>query len=149
MRVIYGRHGELKRKLKGSFTIEMSFLIPIILFIFMGLVLTVFYYHDKDIMHGAAYETAVLGSVKMRGKEEITEAELESFCRDRLKGKCIFMTSTQISVDIQEEEIVIGISSRKKGFALSIEKRAALTEPEKKIRDIRRLDIKNGETNHD
>ena len=139
----------MKKRLKGSFTIEMSVLIPVILFLFMGLVLTIFYDHDKDIMHGAAYEAAVLGSAKMREKEEITEAELEAFCRDRLDGKCIFMTSAQISADIAEEEIIIGIRSRKKGFALSVEKRAALTEPEKKIRDIRRLDIKNGEKNHD
>ena len=139
----------MKKKLKGSLTIEMSILIPVILLIFMGFVLTVFYYYDKDIMHGAAYETAVLGSVKLREEAEFTESELEAFCRERLEGKNIMMTSVVVNADIQEEEIIVGITSKKKGFSLSVEKRAAVTEPEKKIRDIRRLDVKNGEKNND
>lgn len=137
------------KKLKGSLTIEMSILIPAILLVFMGLILTVFYYYDKDIMHGAAYETVVWGSAKMREKEELTESELKAFCRERLEGKSIMMTSAVVNADIQEEEIIVGITSQKKGFSLSVEKRAAVTEPEKKIRDIRRLDVKNGEKNND
>ena len=138
-----------KHRLKASFTIEMSLLIPLILFIFMEIVLVIFYYHDKNIMNGASYETAVVGSMKLREKEEITEEELEDFCRDRMRGKCIFLTNYQIFAGIDEKEVQVEIAARKKGFKLSVVKRAAVTEPEKRIRNIRRLDIKNGEKNND
>ena len=36
-----------RRKLSGSMTVEMSFLMPMILFLIMGCILAVFYYHDK------------------------------------------------------------------------------------------------------
>ena len=57
-----------QRWLKGSFTVEMAFLIPMILFLIMGCIRISFYYHDKNIIAGAAYETAVTGSTKVRDK---------------------------------------------------------------------------------
>ena len=57
-----------QRWLKGSFTVEMAFLIPMILFLIMGCIRISFYYHDKNIIAGAAYETAVTGSTKVREK---------------------------------------------------------------------------------
>ena len=44
-----------KHALNGSFTVEMSLLMPMILFLVMGCVLACFYYHDKNIIAGAAY----------------------------------------------------------------------------------------------
>ena len=138
-----------KHGLNASFTIEMSFLIPIILFIFMEIVLCVFYFHDKNILNSAAYEAAVVGSSKQRMKEGISEEELNTFLKERIKGKCILFSSCQMSVSIQEEEVIVQVRARKNGYTVSIEKRAKVTEPEKRIRDRRRLDIKNGEKNND
>ena len=67
-----------KHALNGSFTVEMSLLMPMILFLVMGCVLACFYYHDKNIIAGAAYETAAVGSTKAREKDGIQEAELKS-----------------------------------------------------------------------
>ena len=39
-----------KHALNGSFTVEMSLLMPMILFLVMGCVLACFYYHDKNII---------------------------------------------------------------------------------------------------
>lgn len=70
-----------KHALNGSFTVEMSLLMPMILFLVMGCVLACFYYHDKNIIAGAAYETAVVGSTKAREKDGIQEAELKALFR--------------------------------------------------------------------
>ena len=59
------------KRLQGSMTVEMSFLMPMILFLIMACILAVFYYHDKNILAGAAYETAVAGSTKAREKDGI------------------------------------------------------------------------------
>lgn len=54
-----------KRSFRGVITVEMSYLIPIVLIIFLLVVYTVFYYHDKNILIGAASETAVTGAQTM------------------------------------------------------------------------------------
>ena len=138
-----------KHGLNASFTIEMSFLIPIILFVFMEIVLCVFYFHDKNVLNSAAYEAAVVGSSKLRTKDGISEEELNKFLKERIRGKCVLFSSCQISTSMQEEEVLVEIHARKKGYTVSIEKKAKVTDPEKRIRDRRRLDIKNGEKNND
>ena len=63
----------MKNKLcNGSITVEMSFLMPMILFLILSCILAVFYYHDKNIISGVAYETAVVGSTKAREREGVT-----------------------------------------------------------------------------
>ena len=69
----YGRLKMKRRYLKGSMTIEAAFVIPFIFLILMELITSFFFYHDKNILNGAAYETAVVGSTKMREKNFITE----------------------------------------------------------------------------
>ena len=60
-----------KFHVQGSMTVEMSFLMPMVLFLIMGCILTAFYYHDKNILSGAAYETAVVGSTRREKKMEL------------------------------------------------------------------------------
>ena len=108
-----------------------------------------FYFHDKNILNSAAYEAAVVGSSKQRMKEGISEEELNTFLKERIKGKCILFSSCQMSVSIQDEEVIVQVRARKNGYSVAIERKAKVTEPEKRIRDRRRLDIKNGEKNND
>ena len=53
-----------------GYTVEMSFLTPIIMLLVMSSIYAFFYYHDKNIIAGAAYETAVVGSNKAREKPD-------------------------------------------------------------------------------
>ncbi len=45
---------------KGSAVVEMSYIIPLFLGLFVLIVHAVFYYHDKAVLNAAAAETAVL-----------------------------------------------------------------------------------------
>lgn len=147
---VVDREGKLMKtkRLNASMTIEMSMIIPLVLFIIMGFILIVFYFHDKNILNGAASETAIAGSAKFRGAEEISEEELERFCRERIQGKCIFLVSHQIDITVSDENIVVEISAAKRDFSISVVKKARITEPEKHIRNIRRLERKNGKKNY-
>ena len=71
----------MKKKQNGSFTIEASFVVPIILMVFMASVYIIFYFHDKNILSGAVYETAVVGS----GRKGYEKEELEAYFRRRIK----------------------------------------------------------------
>lgn len=118
---------------------EMSFLVPIILMLIMSTILAAFYFHDKNILAGAAYETAVVGSTKMREKEGVTQEELEKLFWERARGKCILFSHISASASVGEKEIQIDASAKKGRLALSVVKKAAVTEPEKHIRNVRRL----------
>ncbi len=144
--------------LKAGYTVEMSLLMPIILWLFMGCVMAVFYFHDKNILNGAAYETAVVGSTQMREPDGVTEEDLIGLCRRRIGTKCFLMTDQTVSVDITDEDILVMVTADNGYFSLSVKNRAAVTEPEKKIRDADRATkivekgfeiIKNGASNHD
>lgn len=128
-----------RRKVSASFTVEMSVLMPMILFLIMGCILAAFYYHDKSILSGAAYETAVVGSTKMREKNGIKEEELEALLKERIRGKCILMTEVKTSVDISKKEIKIDASVSRGKMRIEVVKAAAVTEPEKQIRKKRRM----------
>ena len=121
-----------KHALNGSFTVEMSLLMPMILFLVMGCVLACFYYHDKNIIAGAAYETAVVGSTKAREKDGIQEAELKALFQERVGKKCILFPGAVAVCSVS------AVAKRRK-MSLAVESRAAVTEPERYIRDIRRI----------
>lgn len=128
-----------------GYTVEMSFLMPIILLLIMSSIFAIFYYHDKNVIAGAAYETAVVGSNKAREKDGADAAELEALFQERVGDKCIFFAGARASVSISEEEVQVQAQATGRGMSVSVEKSAAITEPEKKIRDIRRIgEIGNG-----
>ena len=54
---------------QGVITVEMAYIIPIIFILFATIVYTVFFYHDKNILIGAAGETT---------EEDTEETETEA-----------------------------------------------------------------------
>lgn len=136
--------------MKGSITVEMSFLMPVIFMIFVLCVQGAFYFHDKNILSGAAYEASVVASTKLREEVPVTEAQIVSLCNDRIQGKCILFGQWKTEVTIGEKELTVSVRANKRYMRISVEKRAAITRPEKKIRDIRRLkEIGNGTKSND
>lgn len=121
---------------KASLTVEMSFIMPLILSVLLTCVLSLFYYHDKNIISGAAYETAVVGSTKARIKKD---DELHRLFSERVQGKCILFASAKADIQVTETEVRVVAAATKGGMRLLVEKRARITDPEKYIRDIRRV----------
>lgn len=137
-------------KLRGSMTVEMSFLMPMVLFLIMGCILAVFYYHDKNVISGAAYETAVVGSTRMRERDGIDEGELEALYAERIEGKCILFAGSSTQVRVGEKEIEVKVTAQKGRFRLSVLKKSAVTDPERYIRDRQRIkEVIDGATDND
>ena len=57
------------REFSGMITVEMAYIVPVILFVFFLSVMGIFYYHDKQVIAACAYEAAVTGSTKAREKK--------------------------------------------------------------------------------
>lgn len=126
----------MKKVYKGSFTVEASFIIPILLMMFVVLIYTLFYYHDKNIAAGAAYETAAVGVER----NELKAEELEKYFQQRVRRKFILFLIVKADVKIEDEQIKIQYTAQKKWMRFSGEITARRTEPEKFIRNIRKLE---------
>lgn len=132
-----------------GFTVEMSFLMPIILLLIMGSVLSVFYFHDKNIVAGAAYETAVVGGTKVREKDGVDSGELESLFEERVGDKCILFAGIDVSVEADDKQIEVQARAARRKMKISVVKRAPVTQPEQEIRDIRRAkELVNGKKDY-
>lgn len=142
------KHIRLK-KVNGSMTVEMSLLMPIILFLILNCILTVFYFHDKNIIAAAAYETSVVGSTKMREAEGVDEGELTALFAERIEGKCILFAGSSVNISVGEKQILVEATAEKGKFRVSVRKRASVTETEAYIRKKRKLrEVINGAANY-
>ena len=122
-----------KKDMKASTVIEMSYIMPVFLFLFLLIMYTVFYYHDKAVLNGAAAETAVLGA-QVERRKETKEYDLEKIFHERTEGKLIFVTGANGTVQKDEKEITVSVSAQKNLMRLSICQKAAIVNPEEKIR---------------
>ena len=130
---------EIKKGRSGSMTVEMAYIMPLFGMLFYLCVIVVFYYHDKNIITGCAYETAVVAGTKAREKDGISGEKVNALFRERVKGKCILFPDPWADVTVGEEQIDIQVFVRKKRMKLLVRQRAKVTDPEKYIRDMRRL----------
>lgn len=86
----------------------------------------------------------------MRERDGIDEGELEALYAERTEGKCILFAGSSAQVSVGEKEIVVEATAQKGRFMLSVLKKAAVTDPEKYIRDRRRMkEVIDGATDND
>lgn len=127
----------MKKTLKGSYTIEAAFIVPMILSLFVVLVYVLFYYHDKNIVAGAAYETLAMGT----GRMEYDAEELSVFFQERIQGKLLLFGNIEDDIEIRKEEIRIQCEGRKKYMRFKVIQKARVTEPEEFIRNLRKFQM--------
>lgn len=113
--------------------VEMAYIIPLILFLFLASLYAIFYYHDKAILNGAAAETAAVGAQAARtnGGEE---TDLEELFYERTDGKLIYMTSLQVETTQTDTEVTVSVQAENGAMSLSVCQKAVIVEPEEEIR---------------
>lgn len=121
------------KKLKGVLTVEASYIVPIIFLVFIVSVEIAFYFHDKNIIAGAAEETALYYRQRMRRNESEEEAAIQYFQR-RIQRKLIFFANADVEVTKENEYISIEANAKRKGCRVRVKRRAVITEPECFIR---------------
>ena len=127
----------IEKRLKASAVIEMTYMMGVVMFMWVLIIYGLFYYYDKLILSGAAYETAAVGSELIHEEEKIEELVLEKYFQERIRGKMIFMPYARVNVKVKRNEIVIEAKAASKGLKLVVVRRMAITSPEQKIRAIR------------
>lgn len=127
------------KECNGSTVVEMAYLMPVVLLTWMLIIFALFYYHDKNIIAGAAYETAVVTSELARTENEVPTGKAEQYFQDRIRGKLLFFGGADAAIAVGETEITVRASAAAKGLSVSAEKRASTVIAEKKIRKIKIL----------
>ncbi len=126
----------MKKYVKGSFTIEAAVIVPLILFIFGVLMHILFYWHDKNILFSTAHETATLGSSRI----EMAEIELEYYFFSRIEGKLLLFERVECMTEITEDKVSVTVDGSKGRMTTKATYDMARTNPEKYIRDVRKLE---------
>lgn len=126
-------------KLKASITVEMAYILPIVILLLLLTIYAMFYCHDKNILIGAAGETAVLG-VQIERQKGDNKADLHNFYRERVKGKLICLRLTGTEVRKNKGDITVAVQAEKKWMRVSVTQKAIIPEPEKAIRRKRLLE---------
>ena len=126
----------VRKRVRGSFTVEAAIIVPVILFMFGILLHILFYWHDKNILMSTAHETAVLGS----GREGLSEIELEYYFFSRMEGKLLLFDRVECVACLKEEEVVIAWDGSKDSMRTKGQYSISRTEPESDIRSIRKIE---------
>lgn len=124
------------RTCKASTVVEMAYLMPVVLLCWMFVIFALFYYHDKGVLAGAAYEAAVVGAELWVAEEENRSVITEDYFRKRIDGKLLFYRTVEVRVQVAQKEVQVEASAVKNRMILHVEERAVITEPEKRVRDM-------------
>lgn len=125
----------MKRRYRGSMTIEASYLLPLVLVVFCVTITLLFYYHDKIVLMGTVHETAAYGA----GTKEAGEDELRSYAKARVNGRLLLFATMEPEITIEKEQVQVVCTARKKQVAVRVTCTVSRTEPEDYIRSIRKL----------
>lgn len=124
---------------KASLVVETAYILPVVFLSFMLGVYMLFYFHDKNILLGAGYETAVVGSQKMKWNEENIEEKMENFFHERVRGKVIFFSKPKVVVKYKNNTLSVNASAKKRKIILKVHQKRTIEIPEKYIRKKRNI----------
>lgn len=98
-----------------------------------------FYYHDKGILTGAAYEAAVVTSELWQVSSEEKQRCAEDYFVQRVRGKTLFFGGAEVECIAEDEKVTVKAEASKKSLSLKVEESAAITQPEDAIRNLKVL----------
>ena len=127
------------RALKGSITVEMSYVLPLIIFVIFILIYTVFYYHDKAVLAGAVAETVEQGIEDIRNDND-EALDLEAYMKKRTGSKLIWLNVSSINISVSEEKVKVKADAQKKFFHTSVCLEGTVPYPEKKLREKKKVE---------
>ena len=127
------------KDVKGSATIEMAYIAPMTIFIIASIITIVFYFFDKNIMIGAAAETATIAAQLERQEDFSGEIAIEEIFRERVEGKLILFNQYEVWVNQSSKRITVDVRASKGPSEISVSQSAEIMKPEKEIR--RRMEL--------
>ena len=125
------------KNLKGSMTVEAAYVVPIVLMVFVMIVYSTFYFHDKNIIKGTLCEVeAIIGQ---RERIEETADHGSIYFEERLGDKLILLTDYTFESEAVGDEVILYVRASHGVMSTSAQGIARATRPEKHIRMMRNV----------
>lgn len=120
-----GKKGGRKKEksLKGSLTVEMSVIVPLLLFMVMQCIFLMFFFHDKNILEGAVYEALSSTVTKEKEAKEVEEGVVLERFYERVEGKCILLSNIHGSVKKEKNAVVLEATAGKFAWRITVRRR--------------------------
>ena len=94
-----------KLTLKGSYTIEASFLMPMILTVIVIIIYLTFFLHDRTVLNSVAYTAAMRGSQLTSGED--VYAVVEDSGKKLIKNRLLATKNVTTDVSVQKNKISV------------------------------------------
>ena len=92
-----------KLTLNGSYTVEASFLMPMILTVLVIIIYLTFFLHDRTVLNSAAYTAALRGSQLISGED--VYAVVEESGKQLIKNRLIATKDVVLDITVQKNKI--------------------------------------------
>lgn len=126
----------LKYRVRASSTIEAAVVMSTALLCLMLIMFAGFYFHDVNILAGAAYESAQVAGEWERMEEN---KSAEAYFQKRIQGKMLYFSSAGCTVTRSEKDVIVRARASSARMKTAVSASARMDVPEK---DIRRLYMK-------
>lgn len=123
----------LKYRVKASSTIEAAVVMSAALLCLMLIMFAGFYFHDVNILAGAAYESAQAAGEWER-MEENKSAEV--YFQKRIQGKMLYFSSAGCTVNRSGKDIIVRARASSARMKAVVSGSARTDVPEKEIRRL-------------
>lgn len=128
-------------RMKASATIEAAVACSVFFLSFFLIVNALFYYHDKNILMGTAYEAAVVQSQKKRSPETCTAGKSEQEFERAARRRMLLFSKVDLTIEETDQKITVQGTASKRRMKISVSQSASVTEPEKFIRNMRKAGV--------
>lgn len=136
---ISGNFRMVKKECRASTIVEMAYLMPVVLLMWMLIIFALFYYHDKTLVIGAAYETAAVSCESYREVDAIDTEEVNAYFWSRIKGKLLFYSAIPVETSVEDEMLIVSAKAKARGMTIDVVQKAEIIYPERDIRKIQRI----------
>lgn len=98
---------QMVNKRKGSFTVELACLMPLILLVIIGCIYLCLYVHNRTWLTAAAYESAIIGSREMLVKDGSPQEAAYARGKLLLKPRLFGAENLNMSVTTEHKKVLV------------------------------------------
>ena len=99
----------MKKRLKGSYTIEAALIFPFIMGVIVFIIYISFFLHDRAVMKSCAYQAALKGSL-IRTNGSDMEAEARKAAEYNIEGLLLATTGLTTDVSVSGKKVTVSYS---------------------------------------
>ena len=129
---------------KASITVEMSYILPMILFLTVFIIHIVMFYHDRTLINAAACETVEYEIEKVRNESNKNIVSGEEFFNENVGNRLLWLKVNSVGVSVGKDVVSVKVKATNGIFTSGVSVEGKVPYPEKYIRSKRKLkDIEN------